>query len=120
MNRRHSSRQAGDRGEVLALQYLQEKGYARVECNYRTRHGEIDLVVRDEKSLVFVEVKLQRGTAAGDPLEAVTPKEQDKIRMMAEQYLAEKGEDFSGDFDEVHFDVVGSSPVGVVGRTPHS
>lgn len=89
------------------MQYLQEKGYALVERNYRTRHGEIDLVVRGEKSLVFVEVKLRRGTGFGDPLEAVTPKKQAKVRMMAEQYLAEKGEDFSAGFDEVRFDVVG-------------
>jgi putative endonuclease len=89
------------------LQYLQEQGYALVERNYRTRHGEIDLVVRGEKSLVFVEVKLRHGTGFGDPLEAVTPKKQDKVRMMAEQYLAEKGEDFSASFDEVRLDVVG-------------
>ena len=44
------------------MQHLQEKDYALVEGNYRTRHGEINLVVRGEKSLVFVEVKLRRGT----------------------------------------------------------
>jgi putative endonuclease len=89
------------------LGYLTRKGYALVERNYRTRHGEIDLVMRYERTLIFVEVKLRRGTEFGDPLEAVTPRKQARIRHIAEQYLAEKGEDFVADFDEVRFDVVG-------------
>ena len=104
---RQSNRQSGDRGEDLACRYLENKGYAVIERNYRTRHGEIDLILRGERTLVFAEVKLRRGTGFGDPLEAVTPKKQDKIRSMAEQYLAEKGEDFAGGFDEMRFDVVG-------------
>lgn len=107
LNRRRSSRQKGDRGEALALSYLAKKGYEALERNYRTRHGEIDLVVRDEAALVFVEVKLRRGTEFGDPLEAVTPKKQARLRFMAEQYLAEQGEDFVAGFDELRFDVVG-------------
>lgn len=107
LSRRQSSRQKGDRGEDLALRYLAEKGYEALERNYRTRHGEIDLVVRGERALVFVEVKLRRGTGFGEPLEAVTPKKQAKVRLMAEQYLAERGDDFVAGFDEMRFDVVG-------------
>jgi putative endonuclease len=107
LSRQQSSRQKGDRGENLALRYLVEKGYEALERNYRTRHGEIDLVVRGERALVFVEVKLRRGTGFGDPLEVVTPKKQAKVRLMAEQYLAERGDDFMARFDEVRFDVVG-------------
>ena len=54
--------------------------------------------------LVFVEVKLRRGTGFGDPLEAVTPRKQARIRRVAELYLAEKGADVD---EEVRFDVVG-------------
>jgi putative endonuclease len=104
---RQSNRQIGDRGEDLALKYLVNKGYALVERNYRTRHGEIDLVVHSERALVFVEVKLRRGTGFGNPLEAVTPRKQARIRRIAEQYLADKGEDFVARFEEVRFDVVG-------------
>jgi len=107
LNRRQSSRQTGDRGEDLALRYLARKGYETLERNYRTRHGEIDLIVRSEEILVFVEVKLRRGLEYGDPLEAVTPRKQARIRLIAEQYLAERGEDFIASFDEVRFDVVG-------------
>ncbi len=47
----------GDRGEALALRYLAKKGYTPVERNYRTRLGEIDLIVRDKGALVFPEYK---------------------------------------------------------------
>lgn len=98
-----NGRRIGDRGEDLALKYLARKGYTPVERNYRTRRGEIDLVMLDEGTLVFVEVKLRRGTGFGDPLEAVTPRKQARVRLMAEQYLAEKGESF----EEIRFDAVG-------------
>jgi putative endonuclease len=87
------------------LEYLEERGYTLVERNHRTSHGEIDLIMRDEKTLVFVEVKLRRGTGFGDPLEAVTPRKQERIRLMAEHYLAE--ENFAASFEEVRFDVIG-------------
>jgi putative endonuclease len=92
------------------LRYLATKGYETLERNYRTRHSEIDLIVRGEHALVFVEVKLRQGTEFGDPLEAVTPRKQAQVRLMAEQYLAERGDDFDEGFDEgfdeVRFDVV--------------
>ena len=106
-SRQLNRRCVGDRGETLALEYLAEKGYTPIERNYRTRFGEIDLVVRDEGTLAFVEVKLRQGTDVGNPLEAVTPQKQAKIRLIAEQYLAEKGADFVAGFDEMRFDVVG-------------
>lgn len=98
-----SNRSVGDQGEGIALRYLESLGYELVERNHRTRYGEIDLIVRDEETLVFVEVKYRRGTGYGSPLEAVTQRKQEKIRAVAEAYLAESGEDF----DEVRFDVVG-------------
>lgn len=100
-------RRVGDRGEALALGYLVEKGYAPVERNYRTQRGEIDLILNDGNTLVFVEVKLRRGTGFGDPLEAVTSRKQARIRLIAEQYLAEKGENFADGFDAIRFDVIG-------------
>ncbi len=103
LSRRRSSRQKGDRGEALALSYLAKKGYKTLERNYRTRHGEIDLVMRSERVLVFVEVKLRRGLGFGDPLEAVTPRKQAAIRALAERYLS----DNEPDFEAVRFDVVG-------------
>ena len=102
-----SNRETGDGGEALALRYLTGKGYTPVERNYRTRYGEIDLVVRRGGALVFVEVKLRRGTGFGEPLEAVTPRKQARVRLMAERYLAQKGPEFVAGFEEIRFDAVG-------------
>ena len=101
--RQLSTRSAGNRGETLALRYLSGMGYELVQRNYRTRYGEIDLVLRDGEVLVFVEVKLRRGTGYGDPLESVTPRKQEQVRNVAEQYLAEETPEFGG----LRFDVVG-------------
>lgn len=98
-----NTRRTGDWGEDLALRYLAERGYTLVERNYRTRHGELDLILRNGVTLVFVEVKLRRGRGFGDPIEAVTPRKQAVVRSMAEQYLAER----DPDFEELRFDVVG-------------
>jgi putative endonuclease len=90
-------------GEDLALRYLTRRGYELVERNYRTRYGEIDLILRKDDLLVFVEVKLRRGTRFGDPLEAVTIHKQTTLRSLAEQYLSDR----DPDFDTLRFDVVG-------------
>lgn len=93
----------GNHGEDLALRHLEAKGYALVERNHRTRHGEIDLIMRHGSTLVFVEVKLRKGLAFGDPLEAITPRKRAAVRSLAEAYLSDK----DPDFDAVRFDAVG-------------
>ena len=98
-----NNRATGDRGEDIASRYLARSGYEVVERNYRTRRGELDLIARRDGTLVIVEVKLRRGTGYGDPLEAVTPRKQQAIRLMAEEYLHER----DPDFQDVRFDVVG-------------
>ncbi len=67
--------------------------------------------------LVFVEVKLRRGTGFGDPLEAVTLRKQARIRRTAERYLAGKGASFADGLEEVRFDVVGILLLGA-GKKP--
>jgi putative endonuclease len=98
-----SNRLSGAWGEELALRYLKRRGYDLVERNYRTRYGEVDLILRHQDILVFVEVKLRRGLGFGDPLEAVTPRKQAAIRALAKRYLSDR----EPHFDAVRFDVVG-------------
>lgn len=98
-----NNREDGRRGEDLALAFLRRLDYRLVERNFRTRHGEVDLIFYDGETLVFVEVKLRRGTGFGEPVEAVTPPKQEKLRLVAEQYLAE----YEPEFAEARFDVVG-------------
>lgn len=67
-----TKQQLGARGERRAERYLANLGYGFVAANYRTRFGEIDLIMRDGDTLVFVEVKTRRARHQGYPEEAVT------------------------------------------------
>lgn len=83
MNRR----KIGQKHEELAAKYLEEKGYEILERNYRIRTGEIDLIARDDRYLVFVEVKYRKNLQMGDPLEAVDSRKQQQIYRTARYYL---------------------------------
>lgn len=86
------SRQAlGQRGEDLAVRYLQRLGYVLLERNYRSAEGEVDIVARDQERLAFVEVRTRRGTAFGTPEESVTTQKQVRLATVARHYLQEKG-----------------------------
>ncbi len=73
----------GRHGEHLAEQHLLARGYRLVERNWRCRHGEIDLVMRDGDTLVFVEVKTRSSTAFGHPFEAITHTKLARLRQLA-------------------------------------
>ena len=79
--------QKGKRGEEIARVFLEKKGYELVEMNYQNRMGEIDLIMIDGDSLVFVEVKLKVGDRFGSPEEMINKNKLWKIRRMAEAYL---------------------------------
>ena len=77
----------GKKGESIAVRYLKKQGYKIVDQNYRSKAGEIDIIARDKKTLVFVEVKTRRSRSFGSPKWAVTPKKQKAISMAALYYL---------------------------------
>ena len=77
----------GERGESLAVWYLKKNGYKIIEQNYRTKLGEIDIIAKEKKTLVFVEVKSRRSMRFGNPKWAITPKKQRTISMVALSYL---------------------------------
>ena len=68
---RMNRRQTGTAYERRAGKYLKEQGYELIGYNFRCRQGEIDIIARDGRYLVFVEVKYRRDGQTGDPLEAV-------------------------------------------------
>jgi putative endonuclease len=84
MNQR---REFGKAGEDLAVRYLRKKGYKILERNYTCPVGEIDIVARDKKTIVFVEVKTRRSMSYGSARLAITPHKQRKISMTALYYL---------------------------------
>lgn len=80
----------GKEGEKIAVEFLKKSGYGIIEINYRCPIGEIDIVARDKKELVFVEVKARKSHAMGYPEQAVGVKKQKKISQLALWYLQEK------------------------------
>jgi putative endonuclease len=79
--------QFGEKGESIAVNCLKKQGYRIIELNYRTKLGEIDIIAKQGKTLVFIEVKARKSSRFGRPELAVTPKKQRKISMVALYYL---------------------------------
>ena len=91
----------GERGELRAAEYLQNKGFYILERNYRTRRGEIDLICADDRYLVFVEVKTRSSTSFGMHCEAVTSVKQRKLVLAAQQWLYNHPTELQPRFDVV-------------------
>jgi putative endonuclease len=77
----------GARAEDLACRHLIEHGLRLVTRNYRCRHGEIDLVMRDGNTIAFVEVRLRNRTDYGTGAESVDARKQARLLSCAEHYL---------------------------------
>ena len=88
-------------GEATAAEYLRKKRYEIVAAGYRCRYGEIDLIVKDRKYLVFVEVKLRKNDDFARAMEYVDRRKQDKIRMTASMYLSQNPTTLQPRFDVV-------------------
>ena len=80
-------RALGRAGESLALAHLRARGYDILATNWRTRHGEIDIVARDRGTIVVVEVRTRSGTGFGTPGESVDARKRHQLVRMAESYL---------------------------------
>ncbi|HEX5364018.1 MAG TPA: YraN family protein [Gallionella sp.] len=81
----------GLQAERWAAQYLQQQGLQLVAQNYRGRFGEIDLIMRDGATLVFVEVRLRRNADFGGAAASIDAHKQRRIIRTAQQYLATLG-----------------------------
>lgn len=81
-------RARGRWGEDLAARHYRRAGFEVVDRNWRCRHGEIDLVARRGRLLVFCEVKTRRTAAYGGPRSAVDARKQHRIRRLAAAWLA--------------------------------
>ncbi len=88
-------------GEATAAEYLRKKRYEIVAAGYRCRFGEIDLIVKDRKYLVFVEVKLRKNDGFAKALEHVDRRKQDKIRITASMYLSQNTTTLQPRFDVI-------------------
>jgi len=79
---------SGSEAEVLAEQFLTGRGLKTVLRNYRCRGGEIDLIMKDGATLVFVEVRLRTHGGFGGAAESVAARKQQRIVLAAQHYLS--------------------------------
>lgn len=77
----------GQQAEALASRFLRRRGLTLLARNYRSRGGEIDLVMKERDSLVFVEVRYRRNSAYGRAAETVDARKQRRIVQCARHYL---------------------------------
>ena len=78
---------AGLKAEKLAVTYLINNGLKLMAQNYHCRFGEIDLVMTDAATLVFIEVRLRSNHYFGDAAASITPQKQHKLQLTAQHYL---------------------------------
>ena len=84
-----NKRTVGSEYELIACRHLESAGMQILECNYRVRIGEIDIIARDADALVFVEVKYRTNKNFGGAMFAISQTKKNKIRRVAQWYMAE-------------------------------
>lgn len=94
--------ETGRKGEDIAVEYLEREGYVILERNWRRQHAEIDIIISDKRSLVFVEVKTRRSDVWGLPEDAVSKRKMNQIIKGASLYIEENN---IGDL-EPRFDII--------------
>ena len=99
----HHSHVTGQNAENLALTYLQQQNLRLVKRNFHSRFGEIDLIMEDSDSLVFVEVK-HRQAGLNHAIESINYSKQQKLIKTAQYYLLKYNLDAACRFDAVVFD----------------
>lgn len=81
----------GKRGEIIAFNFLTEKGFSHLKSNYRYDRAEIDLIFEDVENnlLLFIEVKTRANKKFGEPEESITPLKMEQIRKAAMGFISE-------------------------------
>jgi len=93
--------QRGKWGEEVALDYLSKNNYTTVKKGFRSRFGEIDIIVKNKEFLVFVEVKTRKNKAFAHACEYVGKTKQKKIISTANYYLAQRPTNLQPRFDVI-------------------
>lgn len=94
---------AGLDAEKLAATFLANQGLTLVTQNYHCKFGEIDLIMKDAKTLVFIEVRLRSNKQFGSAGASITPQKQQKLILTAQHYLQNHG-DYQCRFDAILMD----------------
>lgn len=93
--------QTGNKGEALAVSYLQRNGYSIIEQNWRFKHLEVDIIAAKQNRLHFFEIKTRRNLNYGYPEESISFKKMENLKNAAEEYQYEHPE-----WKYIQFDVL--------------
>jgi putative endonuclease len=98
----------GKETELIAQQFLMREGLVLVTKNFRCRGGEIDLIMEDKTSLIFIEVRFRRRATFGSAIESVTQQKQARIIHTAQIFLQQHPKSYHN----YRFDVIAITPSG--------
>jgi putative endonuclease len=101
----------GKWGEALAAEFVEKQGYEILERDWKSGHHDLDIIARDEDTLVIIEVKTRRNRLFGDPEEAIDYKKRLSLQSAINHYVKLHRIKIP-----VRFDVI--SIVGMIGSTP--
>ncbi len=101
-------------GEALAADYLRKKHYIIEAAGYRSRFGEIDIIARNKRFLVFVEVKLRKSGSFAAAMEYVDSHKQERLRTTASMYLSQNPTALQPRFDVIEI----YAPEGTLTKKP--
>ncbi len=106
-----TTKEIGDFGEEMACSFLENQGITVLKRNFHARCGEIDIIAKDDDTIVFAEVKTRLSKNYGTPSEFVDYKKQEKIIQTALYYLGNDDTDMRFDVIEVMYKFSGDAMV---------
>lgn len=101
--------ETGKKGEQLACKLLKSKGYEILETNWRFSHAEIDIIVKKDDVLIFVEVKTRSSEFFGQPEEFIDAKKEKLIADAASEYMKKVNHEWECRFDFISIILTGPS-----------
>lgn len=91
----------GKRGEEIACEFLRKKNFVILEQNFRSGRGEIDLIAKQNETIIFIEVKTRSSEKFGYPEESVNESKKAKLKETAINYLEQRSLQ-----NEIRFDII--------------
>lgn len=109
----------GQKGETLAVLYLEGKGYQIIERNFRCRRGEIDIIAQKDNELIFIEVRSRSTGNYGAAIESINYRKQQRIRTLALIYMQRnQRQEVNCSFDVITFRFTGDVEKPVINHYP--
>lgn len=97
-----NNKKKGRTGEEIARKFLENNGVTILKSNYLTKFGEIDLIGIENKTIIFIEVKLRKSLSYGLPEESINKKKLQKLQKVMDYFLSKT----TIEYDQCRFDVM--------------